>query len=123
MLTPILFAAALAGAPDGAARPDPAAPTPAPTPARTPASAAAPLIGSDAGQLEADSLSEADLAAQAASVTARDEQATAAGEFAPAVQSGMALDYSRIENFTPPKPEPTAIPMLGGLNLPTTFGR
>lgn len=122
MLTTILLAAALAGAPDKGA-----AATAEPPSAEAPAKAGAePAVEPEAGLLEGSSLSEDDLASQAASLTAKEGETAATGEFAPAVQSGMALDRSRIETFTPPKPESTSIPGLGGLGGPTfssAFGR
>ena len=119
MLTTILLTAALAGAPDKAAEP-------APVEARAEAAPEAAAAEPEAGLLEGSSLSEDDLASQAASLTAKQDETAANGELAPAVQSGMALDRSRIETFTPPRPESTSIPGLGGLGgaaFSNSFGR
>ena len=124
MLTTILLAAALAGAPDAAAQPATAQPAVAEPTAQ--ASTNRSVAEPEVGLVEGSSLSEDDLASQAASLTATEGEAARTGEFAPAVQSGMALDRSRIETFTPPKPESTSIPGLGGLGGPafsSTFGR
>lgn len=115
MLTALLFAAVLAAAPDAVDAP-PTAPLASP--------AASSEDQSDA--LGAVSLSEDDLATEAARVTGRpqdDPANPAQGGAQLAQQPYVALDRSRIENFTPPPPEPVAAPSLGGFGFAATFGR
>lgn len=115
MLTAFLFVAALAASEPGAAEAQP-----------SPAQAAPPANAAPAGLEDVASLTEDDLATEAAQVTngADGEPVNPAeGGAQLAQQPSVALDRSRIENFTPPPPEPVAAPSLGGFGFAAAFGR